>query len=572
MGEKELREAMISTYGNVKLDKQERMFLSLGPEFTVLDRIDQRKIKGEFQAALTKIRWSRLGKEPEEVLREVEDNELKEEEDIDKISFLENRVFDEEAKTVRMEKVRCTDMKVNRRIVFPGGRNPKEEAEIEVRKQTWLEIVNKYISENCKNEEKEQDLTKQMSGDQIAGRKKLQQRVRKGEIHISCSDKGKRVVVMPLDMYEKVTARHTVNDKKVTWSELRESQKTVTAHSRALAKIFRIGASLGPRNQSRCHNNCTTWAQDPPTLRSAAKTHKPAQEDGTPKTRPIVAATRGMGTALGEILSDLVAPISRTRESQKECQSTEEMVTHIQEANKKIEESNKDSIMVGSMDVEALYPSIHQREGARIVAEEIVKSDIKYEGVDVRKAAVYLATTLDKERQTSEGIAHLLPVRKAKGRQGRKPTIRSKELGGPLPKPEKEELGQEELPGFEEGGGVIGTILEDQESAEGTETKWIPMGREYTDREGKVLVAKVIMVAIETSFGEHIYEFGGELYKQLEGGAIGVRLTGEVAKLIMDRWADDMGACLRASKVEVYMLCKYVDDINLATQIIPPVR
>ena len=42
MGEKELREAMISTYGNVKLDKQERMFLSLGPEFTVLDRIDQR--------------------------------------------------------------------------------------------------------------------------------------------------------------------------------------------------------------------------------------------------------------------------------------------------------------------------------------------------------------------------------------------------------------------------------------------------------------------------------------------------------------------------------------------------
>ena len=46
-------------------------------------------------------------------------------------------------------------------------------------------------------------------------------------------------------------------------------------------------------------------------------------------------------------------------------------------------------------------------------------------------------------------------------------------------------------------------------------------------------------------------------------------MTGEVAKLIMDRWADDMGACLRASKVEVYMLCKYVDDINLATQVIP---
>ena len=47
------------------------MYLSLGPEFTILDKIDYRKIKGEFQAALTKIRWSRFGKEPEEVLREM---------------------------------------------------------------------------------------------------------------------------------------------------------------------------------------------------------------------------------------------------------------------------------------------------------------------------------------------------------------------------------------------------------------------------------------------------------------------------------------------------------------------
>ena len=95
------------------------------------------------------------------------------------------------------------------------------------------------------------------------------------------------------------------------------------------------------------------------------------------------------------------------------------------------------------------------------------------------------------------------------------------------------------------------------------------MPREYSKKEGKVLVAKAIMIGIETSFSEHIYEFNGDLYKQLEGGAIGVRLTGEVARVIMDRWATDMDACLRASKVEVYLLCKYVDDINLATSLIP---
>ena len=100
-------------------------------------------------------------------------------------------------------------------------------------------------------------------------------------------------------------------------------------------------------------------------------------------------------------------------------------------------------------------------------------------------------------------------------------------------------------------------------------TKWVPLGREYTSGEQRVLIAKCIMIGIETSFGEHIYEFNVELYKQTEGGAIGVRLTGEVAKIIMDCWAQDMEACLRASKIEIYILCKYVDDINLATHIIP---
>ena len=38
----------------------------------------------------------------------------------------------------------------------------------------------------------------------------------------------------------------------------------------------------------------------------------------------------------------------------------------------------------------------------------------------------------------------------------------------------------------------------------------------------------------------------------------------------MDRWASDMEVCLRASKVEIFMICKYVDDINLATTLIPP--
>ena len=52
------------------------------------------------------------------------------------------------------------------------------------------------------------------------------------------------------------------------------------------------------------------------------------------------------------------------------------MIGHIQAANKLLEEGQHKEAMVGSMDVEALYPSIHQKEGAKIVSEEIIRLDV----------------------------------------------------------------------------------------------------------------------------------------------------------------------------------------------------
>ena len=123
----------------------------------------------------------------------------------------------------------------------------------------------------------------------------------------------------------------------------------------------------------RCHENSTTWAQDLPTLRSAAKTHKQPNGDGSPKTRPIVGASSGMTTALGEILSHLVSPVSRSREDRTECQSTEELVGKIEETNTRLSQEGITKVMVGSMDVEALYPSVDQKLGAKLVAEEAIR-------------------------------------------------------------------------------------------------------------------------------------------------------------------------------------------------------
>ena len=52
--------------------------------------------------------------------------------------------------------------------------------------------------------------------------------------------------------------------------------------------------------------------------------------------------------------------------------------------------------MVGSLDVVALYPSIDQLEGPKIVVQEIRSSGLKFEGVDMHLLGVYLGTLMEK--------------------------------------------------------------------------------------------------------------------------------------------------------------------------------
>ena len=159
-------------------------------------------------------------------------------------------------KKVDISNQTCTEMKTNRRVIFPPGRCSKEEATIEVRNRLWNDIVEKYMVDNCKEDGSQK--TSQLSKAQDRGRMKLLKRVRSGEIHISPADKGSSIVVMPLQMYFDMVETHTRKDLEVTWRTLGLAQKLVRSQARSLAKIFRLGASRGERNQSRCHDNSSS--------------------------------------------------------------------------------------------------------------------------------------------------------------------------------------------------------------------------------------------------------------------------------------------------------------------------
>ena len=73
-------------------------------------------------------------------------------------------------------------------------------------------------------------------------------------------------------------------------------------------------------------------------------------------------------------------------------------------------------------------------------------------------------------------------------------------------------------------------------------------------------------------FSTHFYEWEGRFYQQLNGGPIGLRATGPVARIMMDWWARKIREIEEKSQLlaqinpvmfeplQIHMLRKYVDD------------
>ena len=64
--------------------------------------------------------------------------------------------------------------------------------------------------------------------------------------------------------------------------------------------------------------------------------------------------------------------------------------------NKKIlcEEISCENMMVGSHDVESLYPSMKTKKAGELARDRITESSMKFEGVDYRWAVIYLTLTI----------------------------------------------------------------------------------------------------------------------------------------------------------------------------------
>ena len=197
------------------------------------------------------------------------------------------------------------------------------------------------------------------------------------------------------------------------------------------------------------------------------------------------------------------------------------------------QDDEEESCLIGC-DVVALFPSLTSRRTGEIIRNRIMKSELKFEGFDYKQGRRYIQLN----RHLTGGIKEIgrtLPWRKKEG--GTKPCMT----------------------------GSMGTKLEDD-----PEGQWVFPTRELTESEKREIVARCVEIATRVVFENFCYKFGGETFKQMEGGPIGARVTMAAARLVMQDWAEGYTAILEKAGVKVDLLTGYVDDVRQASSCMKP--
>ena len=183
-------------------------------------------------------------------------------------------------------------------------------------------------------------------------------------------------------------------------------------------------------------------------------------------------------------------------------------------------QNSLEMVIIGA-DVQALYPSLADVEVAILCYDAVMKSSIRFDNINYRKASQYIAMNLTKEEQTLSNLQRVLPIRTAKG--GVRPCVSAKT---------------------------------------DNEENWRFPLVEYTDLEKKRMIATIVQIGVLVMMNTHLYSFNGKTFIQQGGGPIGLRSTCAVARVVMNEWDAKWMEKLEENNVKVRKSERYMDDIR----------
>ena len=186
------------------------------------------------------------------------------------------------------------------------------------------------------------------------------------------TDKSGRFSVDSCENYKLSCQEHIINDQVITLEEYKEIEKNANFHAKTWARISQAGSLQ--RDAKRIKENLIINDTQPPPLYTCRKDHKETEDEVVgPPTRPICGVVDSATDRLSYVLSTVLNEIWK-RNTETVCMSTEELKAEIENVNRNI--SGRD-IVVGSMDVKALYPSLDIPFTVRTVSKIIEKSQLQ---------------------------------------------------------------------------------------------------------------------------------------------------------------------------------------------------
>ena len=132
-----------------------------------------------------------------------------------------------------------------------------------------------------------------------------------------------------------------------------------------------------------------------------------------------------MTARAAETVCDLVDGLVKSNPTPEECPSTSDCCSGMEDAQDTIDREAI-RLVCASIDANAMYTKMCMRFAAKEVSEEYINSSMDIEGVDYRKAVVYLASAMTRIQVIKAGMCKLIPKRRYK--KGPKPGVTSSEI------------------------------------------------------------------------------------------------------------------------------------------------
>ena len=430
-------------------------------------------------------------------------------------------------------------MKGNTKVHLPKPLPTQYEAKIAVRREKWEEVRKEYIKENCQEDGTQKS---NLTPAQQRGIKKLRKRTKDGELLVVSTDKSGKLAVVSVENYIKMGELHTSKDKEVNEEKAKELQRVHNGHVSMWLKITNMGENWN--HCDRIRENCINHSCSVAAMYLLVKDHKPTNPGELPATRPVCSGCNSMGVHLSNILSEIIDAIANSMKGSMEVISTEDLLYKIDEFNKLVDKENEEKtqqgneereekIAINGADATGLYPNLEGRQGGRLVRDAYLESDLTIEGVNYKEAARYVAMKYDAYEVRKLGLERIIPKRRFK--HGTKPGVTGKE---PLSKESDDEV------------------------------RWEFPEREPSDLEKRKLLAACLEIGVRCAFASHLYQFGGRTYHQKDGGPIGTRLSGSVARIVMIEWGRRLLTIMNENKIKVWLAAFYVDDVRLVTSLL----